>query len=616
MVAFLSAVPSVVEFSWPDITQKRSRPVTVKWATGENRAGRVTVSTGGPPQVVGPAAGSLSGEATFEIWLDQTATVELRSVDGATLFGTAVVTTKKDAFAEHMTDPNRKFIQNLSASAGIDSVLVRFQTPEPAIASILLRRRDNGAFAAVQTGQQLTQQHALSIQNLAQDTTFDLTIVALRRNPDNGGPIANNPVRVGTVVTGTRTVTVEWDLLWMRNDSDPGGTGEFALLVGAGGIGPDTTEGDHYFRDFPMLGDGGEWPLQGTVVIKRAPRTIWVMAHGQDDDNDPFSSFTLRGLWIEPGPPGTSGREEDDLAWAWVRTWIDTDQQAAGRSVPFVLATGTFAIAFTVFGSVKVERRDGRVTFPGLSLHRVKRDPRRFRSGSPIAAVKAALFPNDKGTIMVTKAPDGVLFISRATDRQAGTEAIAELGTFSGPITALMDFTGQVRVFATTEDAAVTAFRIGSGADLEPDSQSLGGSARTLAAAAAPGRVELFAVDGEGALSWLRLPLDAAAREWIGIDGGLTGDLVALAADSGDVGLFCRRTDGQVMHRLITDGGPAGEWDELGIAPHGNLVGEWVDEGRSVLLRSTAMGQDVGAMYWPGYPERGVASRWETLTPE
>ena len=615
MVAFLSAVPSVVEFSWPDITQKRSRPVTVKWATGENRAGRVTVSTGGPPQVVGPAAGSLSGEATFEIRLDQTATVELRSIDGATLFGTAIVTTKKDAFAEHLTDPNRKFIQNLSASAGIDSLHVTFQTPEPSTASMLLRRRDNGAFAAVQTGQQLTQQHTFSVQNLAQDTTFDLAVVAMRRDAKTGAG-TNNPARVGTVITGSRTVTVEWDLLWMRNDSDPGGTGEFELAVGAGGIDPDTTDGHHYFQDFPMLGDGGERPLQGVDVINHAPRTIWVMAHGQDDDNDLFGDITLRGLWTEPGSPGTLGREDDDLTWAWVRSWIDTDQQAAGRSVPFVLATGSFAIAFTVFGSVKVERRDGRVSFPGLSLHRVKRDPRRFRSGSPIAAVKAALFPSGKASIGVSKSPHGALIVSSAMDRRVGTELIADLGPFPGPVIALADSTGQVRVFATTEDAEVTAFRIDSDAEVSTDPQPLGGRARSLAAAAVAGRVELFAVDGEGVLSWLRLPLDAAAREWIGIDGGLTGDLVALAADSGDVGLFCRRTDGQVVHRLITDDGPAGEWDELGIAPDGNLVGEWVDEGRSVLLRSTARGQDVGAMYWPGYPERGVASRWETLTPE
>jgi hypothetical protein len=617
MVAFLSVSPNPVEFSWPDITLKRTRDVTVKWATGENRAGRVTVSTGGQPVTLPPAAGSLSGEAKFPIELGRSATVEFRSVDGSTTYQTVTVTTKKDAQAQYITDPDRSFIRSLNVLAGIDSVRVSFLTPEPAVASITLRRRDNGSIVAAPMEPFFSQQHMLSVPNLPQETEFDLKVVALRRNADNTvtvGDGAKNPTVSGALITGSRTVYVDFDLLWMRNDSDPRGSGEISLAVGAGGTFPASDFETPLYYHFEALADGGERPLSGTITGHRAPRTVWVMADGQDDDSDIFGGITLRGHDIEYGPPGTDGREDDYVTWAYARAWVDTDTMAEGRSVPLVVATGNFAIAFTVFGSVRVERRNGRVDFPGLRLHRVRPDYRRYRKASPVLGLLAALFPRRKGSLRVSTAPDGAVIVTSTDGHRTGRQELTDLGAFAGPVISLEDSTEQVWVFGTGEDGQVSAFRVPTGfTDASPEHRMLGGSVVALTAAATDRRIELFGVNGAGILSRLSLDLNGTAAEWEAIGDGFVGDLAAVATDLGGPAVFCRRDDGQVVHRLFVAGERRdndGAWDDLAVAPDGVLAADWVDDGRSILLRSTASDHSEAVLYWPRYPEADAATEW------
>src|SRR4051812_9255738 len=111
MVAFISAAPDPVVFTYPDVYFNRALDVNVGWDTGEPTVkGRVFRSLNG-----GPEAGLLgpdlpSGTRGEKILLGQTLTFVLRRPDNGQELARATVTTKKNALAEHMTDPDLGFI--------------------------------------------------------------------------------------------------------------------------------------------------------------------------------------------------------------------------------------------------------------------------------------------------------------------------------------------------------------------------------------------------------------------------------------------------------------------------------------------------------------------------
>jgi hypothetical protein len=619
MVAFVSATPNPVVFTWPDITEGRRLDVDVGWATGDNRPGRVTIAIDGVARPPVPAAGAPSGTTRFQIGSGQSATAELTSLDGRTSYGLTTITTAKDALASYMTDPDRTFIQKLNVSVGVDSLAVSFTTPKDAVGFLLLRRRDTGIAVAAPMEPDFGQQHHLSVTGLAQDTTYDLSVIALRPNAQGGvtlGSGAKNPTEAAAVTTGSRTVTVFFDSISVRNDSDPGGTGELHFALGAGGVVPSTDFGQAYFDD-EDFGDGGERAVGLSVAGPRAPVLIWIRADGYDDDGGFFTGVGVGGFVRGMTPAGTHGEEFSGLARAEVTVWVDTNELAAGRRVPVVLETGSFALAYTVFAAVQVERRPGTVRFldlrplpqrPRLPFGRRLRDSmaltarRRVPIGSPRGQVRASLLP-----------PDGALALVRATGSPGRNEELVELGIVPTVAVAIEDAAGRGWVFAADAQARVLA--LSADADGPAPDDPLPVRAVGLAVAAPHDRLILVAVDPDGVLWTVDVADGRAVTDPRPIGERITAELTTLTSGSGAVSVFARRDDGQIVHRRLSsaDEPRDGRWDELGLVGPGELSAEWVDDGSGVLVHVVlpAGGETAEAvLYWPSYPEPNAWSDW------
>lgn len=619
MVAVVTATPNPVVFTWPDIAQQRMLDVDVGWDTGDKRPGRVTIAVDGKVRPPVPAAGAASGTTRFQIGLGQTATAELTSVDGKTSFGLTTITTQKDPLAAYMTDPDRTFIQKLNVSVGIESIAVTFTTADVAFGHLLVRRRDTGAVVAAPMEPDFGLHHRLTVPNLAQQTVYDVQVIALRRNAQGGvtlGSGARNPTRSVAVTTGVRTVTVFFDSIWVRNDSDPGGTGELHFALGAGGVIPSTDFGPAFFddRDF---GDGDVREVGRSVVGPRAPRQIWVRADGYDDDGGFFTGVGVGGFRRGMTPPGTDGAEHDGLARAEVTVWVDTDELATGRRVPLTLETGSFAFAYTVFAAVQVDRRPGQVKFlDGQVLPqrpRLPLDPR-VRDSIMLTARRRALFGSPRGQVAASLLPpDGALAVLRATGSTDRIDEVVEFELVPTVAVAIADAAGRGWVFAADAQARVFAVPADSDGPLPGDPLPV--RAVGLQVAAPTGRLVLLTADPDGVLWIVGLSDGRAVGDPRPIGRRISAELTTLTSDSGAVSVFALRNDGQVVHRLLRPADDAGDgpWDELGDVGVGELSAEWVADGAGLLLHVGLPGGGEVAeavLYWPRYPEPDGRSEW------
>jgi hypothetical protein len=618
MVAIVTATPNPVVFSWPDLQQGRLVDVDVVWDTGDQRPGQVTVAIAGVPNKPVPAAGAPTGSTRFQIGFGQSATAELKSPDGRTSYGLTTITTVMDALAAYMTDPDRTFIRNLNVSVGIESLTVTFTTPDEAVGFLLLRQRNTGVAVAAPMEPDFGRQHRLAVPNLAQDTEYDLSVIALQRNAQGGvtlGSGAKNPTRAFAVTTGSRTVTVFFDSISVRNDSDPGGTGELHFALSAGGVLPSTDFGQAYFDD-EDFGDGGERAVGSSVLGPRAPTLIWVRADGYDDDGGFFTGVGVGGFVRGMTPAGTHGEESSGLARAEVTVWVDTDACASGRRVPLVLETGSFALAYTVFGAVQVDRRPGTATTldrrPLPQRKRLSLD-RRLRDSMTLKPRRRAPFGSSRGGIRASLLPpDGALALMRASGSPGRTDEVVELDIVPTVAVAVEDAAGRGWVFVADAEARVRA--LPADADGPRPDDPLPVRAVALAAAAPDDRIALFAADPDGVLWTVDVVDGRATGDPRRIGRRITAELTTLTSDSGAVSVFACRDDGQVVHRLLRSADEPGDgrWDELGAVGVGELSVEWVDDGAGLLLHVLGpAGEAVETvLYWPQYPDPGTRRDW------
>ena len=374
MCAYLSASPNPVEFSYQKVRGGSPRTVRVAWPATVPKA-KIVVSAGTVTLPVTLESTKVQDHpsglfrATFPIRLGQTAVVSLFSGNAATPVGSVTVTTRKDAMAAYLTDPHPFVIRDLAVELGVEEVTVRFSTSIATVGWVILRRKDDPSVVHDSMGSWFQLQHSHRIPLLAQGTTYRLTVIALKSDAQGRitlGSDAGNPTVLGTVTTGMRSVHVEFNRLLVRNDSDPGGTGELSFGFGAGSVERQQLYPPAHFYDNDDLGDGQVVGLGRHVTADRASRWLWLQANGYDDDSGfrPGSGIGVAGTGPTFVLPGTSGDETDDVTTAGVTRWIDTDTLASGQRTAVDLATGDFALAYTVFSALTVTRRPGSVSLP------------------------------------------------------------------------------------------------------------------------------------------------------------------------------------------------------------------------------------------------------------
>lgn len=216
MVSYISATPNPVVFSYPDVVLHHQLDVSVGWDTGAPTVkGRVLRSINGAAEAPLAGAPRASGTVVEKISLDQVLTFILRRATGGQELARTTVTTKKDALATYMTDPDLNFIFSLKVNPGVDSIGIAFQTKQPVVPYVEIRRQGSGELVDSWFGTGGFRQQHQNVFNgfgagLPQDTAFDVRIVAMK--DIGGGRVsmgsgAHNPEVRGPVTTGSRTVT-------------------------------------------------------------------------------------------------------------------------------------------------------------------------------------------------------------------------------------------------------------------------------------------------------------------------------------------------------------------------------------------------------------------------
>ena len=617
MVAIVTATPNPVVFSWPDVQGERLRDVDVVWDTGDNRSGQVTV-TMGDKQIKSNTG--RTGTVRFQIGFGKKASANLVGADGRN-YGYTEITTRPDALADYMID--QAFIRKLNVSVGSDSLAVTFTTEDDAVGFLLVRSRATGIAVAAPMEPDFGRQHRLSVPALAQETIYDLSVIALRRNAQGGvtlGSGAKNPTELVTITTGSRTVTAFFDSISVHNDSDPGGSGELHFGLSAGGVIPATDFGMEFFDDVDF-GDGGERAVGRSVTGRRAPHHIWVRADGYDDDGGFFTGVGVGGFVRGMTPVGTHGEESGGLARAEVTVWVDTDELASGRRVPVMLQTGSFALSYTVFAAVQVDRRPGTATFLDLRpLPQRRRLPlgRPLRDSMTVTARRRVPFGGAPGAVRASLLPpDGALALLRASGSPDRNDEVVELGVVPTVAVAIEDAAGRGWVFAVDAESRVLVLGVDADGPARPDPLPV--RAVGLAVAAPDDRVALFAADPDGVLWTVDLADGRPVADPRRIGRRISAELTTLTSDTGAVSIIACRDDGQVIHRLLRSADEPGDgrWDELGAVGVGELSAEWVDDGAGLLLHvGLPRGGEAAeaVLYWPRYPDADGRTDW-TLVP-
>lgn len=638
MVAFISAVPNPVIFTYPDVRLSRQRDVSVGWDTGDKAVkGRVYRSVGGAAEVAVPGAPSTAGSTTEKIALGQVVDYVLRRAADNYEFGRTTVTTKKDALAEYLTDPDRGFIFNLNVDPRVETVFVAFQSKRAAVPYVEVRRHDNGQLVDSWMGSDFRQQHARELNGFGagfpQETLLDLRIMALK--DAGGGRVAlgsgaNNPEVRGSVTTGSRTVSFSFDRVHVRNDGDPAGAGEFTFTFGVGDVvtrrplGPVPTWGE---GDIPA---GYDRDLNRVIAVEHAPRRMWAQVVGREDDGS-FGDFlghpTGLGVGVGGGPafdvPGSSGFEVAEGAVAWVTQHFDLEE-APDRQLPFVMSTGNFAIAFDVYGSTRVTRRRGQNHFTGLRLGRVrKRLPFHDRIDVttkvlPVGSSRSAVRPDGVATVML--GPDASVVVRLVNPRTSTGMLFDAGGRFEESIT-VVNTERELYVLGVTPAGQLLARDLGS---IPPEGEWMPLGDRLAGPVCAVNRgscVDVLARDEEGNVQHLVLGR-GAAHGWTRLGGPVMGPVAATTTAAGELAVFGLGPRGDIVHQRLT--GDArwvpgeGKWEsvcraDVGPASDAAIHVEWVSAA-DLVVSVTASDELVGAVLWQDFPRPEGRGEWTPVT--
>jgi hypothetical protein len=637
MAANISASPKLVVFTYPDVVFHRQLDVSISWNTGDPKVtGRVFRSLNGGAETPLAGAARVSGTAAEKISLDQVLTFVLRKAKGGQELSRTTVTTQKNALAAHMTDPDLGFIFSLKLDVGADSLGVAFQTKQPAVPWVEIRRQDTGELVDLSMSGGFRQQHQLLFNGfhggLPQETAFNVRIAALK---DIGGgrvrlgSSSYNPEVRGVVITGSRSVTFHFGNVYVRNDGDPAGAGEFTFWFGVGDV-----------RTQQLLGPVEEWKgdiparysrdVNKFITIDHAPRTMWYQVVAWEDDTS-FGDLLGHpgGLGFAqptgPGylPPGTDGREVDEGCIAWVTHHFDTNE-APDRNRPFGMQTGNFAIAYDVFGETTVTLRKGINKFRGVPLGRVmttrKMSARALVHSMVLQAGRTRTIRRGRDLLTVSLGPDGNVLV-RAADPRTGIGSMADLGgRFDASVTLVASPHDTVHILGLSPSGEVVARTLAPPECATDDGWTHLGGAFTGAVTAVDRDcgVDVMARDAEGRVFHRTLPIGGSQGDWTRIGQCVAGPVAASGTLAGDLAVFGLGSDGRILHKRLTADGEwiteSGDWDVLGrvdgpTAAEGTISVHWPTDHD--LIVSVFVGDDLaGALLWRCYPEPDRDAGW------
>lgn len=637
MVAFISATPNPVIFTYPDVIFHHQLDVSIGWDTGDPAVkGRVFRSLNSGPEVRLAGAALSNGTTTDKIALDQVLTVVLRRATNSQELARTTVTTQKNALAAYMTDPDLGFIFSLNVKPGVDTIAIAFQTKQPAVPYVELRRHDSGELADGWMGGDFRQQHQREFngfgRGLPQDTAFDVLIVAMK--DIGGGRVrmgsgAHNPEVRGAVTTGARTVSFLFDLIHVRNDGDPGmkGAGEFTFTFGVGDavtqqrLGPMESWGE---GDIPA---GYDREVAKTITVDHAPRRMWAQVNAWEDDtfilNPDTQGFGMPGIAPSYDPPGSYGWESDYGSFASVTGHFDTDETASGRQRGFIMSTGDFSIAYDVFGSMTVTRRNGVNNFRGLTVGRVKTHPKLIQQvltrSAVLPAGRTLTVAMSRGFAAVSLKPDGAVIV-RTDNPRTGEGCLTDLGgRFDTSVTLVASSHDTLHVIGLTSSGEVVARTVRPGYATEGGWIDLGGAfTGDVTCVARDGLVDVLACDAEGRVFHRTLPTGERDGDWKHIGSGVGHPVAATGTPAGDLAVFGLDPHGRILHKRLTAGGKwrprSDEWDALcpiddRTAAKGAIGLHWATERD--LIVSVFVGDDLaGALLWCNYPEPDRDPEW------
>ena len=627
---------------------------TISWDTGSAQRGRVymVATPRSIPQKAAlfagnPATGDRNGSRALSVKVGSTYTLILRQANNSAVLATLVVKVvdASDQAAAQATaaillqrsNPTQA-IYSLSVLAGIDTVRVLFSTVQPTIPAVRVEALDGSLVTATLaiSGGLHTEHDALlgGASALDLNTTFKLKIIASGHD-FRGGPY--DAVATAQFTTGSRFAIVNFDTINVWRDGDSGGDGEFVFTFGAGDPVDLSNLGepwpDNYYGD--INDDDPPVSVDRSIDIPLAPRNLWVGVVGRDDDHTIFEIGTGRVGPRRPFFHGVPDSSSQDYGWAdesYVTGVFDISDLVGGGTVPMVLTTGNFGVAFTVNGSIAVQTR------PGISPV-IRSLSTMSKETSDIAAlVKAGVFggltpkggkPGNRRGQLVARGADGAVYRSMPnTERWTPRDESWALAApaVEGPVIAVAAEKNRLAFFALDPQGAVLRADVvgersaAAWRKLTPRSKD-GRFTGALAAVTQAKSIELLAHDDAGAMFHLTLPLKGGRPEsdWRRIGEGLQGEFQTVSLGKDAFAVFALGRNGEVMHRIHRNGHWRKDGWQVIAGASGVLLGAagagsgsvQSDESEPMGVALAVIGEDLKlhTLHWRDYPAK-QPERW------
>jgi hypothetical protein len=610
---------------------------TIIWSTDSAQRGRVylTVTKGGTVTVSdllfsgNAAIGDTAGSKTLTVAFGSSYALTLRDAANNAVLATLTVTVQDIqpvllAEALRWANLDKKFnpaqaIYNLKVNADIDTCRVRFKTTQPSVPSIAATDADGNVVAsALPLFGGLRTEHDVLLGEmvpLPQATELTLKIVV------SGHTMTGQPTQAqatSAFKTGSRHAVIDFQEIHVRLDGDPDGEGEFRWTFGAGDADTEAELGKPWPVFKKDMSDGNRAPIREQISIPFAPRRLWVLAFGQDDDTNAFDARGILGLrapYYHGEGSGWITRPEEDTAW--VERHFDISGVNEG-ALPIELSTGDFGVAFTIKGRIIISsvaaRSPAFVSFPDFARGRI------FQIDKPstVSATFGTVWNQQPGEAdqprlgrTIARGPDGAVY------RQT-LDAAGRWRPDQGWMPAAPAVEGVVTV-AATEDDRIALFTVDAkGAVLRADLgsrddagrwRSLGGRfAGTVGAVVRRKTIELVAHDGDGAVFHRTVTAEGErGADWQRIGTGVKGEPIAVALDAEAFAVFALGQSGEVLVKHHRDSRwQAKDWQVIaGVA--GTRLGAAAIEGQGVAL--AVIDQDLKLHTLLARDERGVAPK-------
>jgi hypothetical protein len=642
MAASITASPNPVGFWAP--TDKRK--TTISWDTGGvNGYVKLRQDTGAELNFdvgtnLSKHSKDFSTDSSPPLALGSSFTFTLYRQDNDKVLAQVTLTTED--LEQRMLDQTSKWamqqralggapqaITDLTIAAGVDTVRVSFGTVQPTIPSVTVHAADGTQVAAwlPLLGGFQTQHECILGQNvpLDQQTSYQLRIVA------SGSYFGkeHDAIVTQSFVTGSRKVTLFFDSIKVRKDGDPAGAGEFEFFFHAGDSDGGARLGYALWGEGDISDDDPPVDVSRTIEIEQAPRGVYALVLGVDEDFDtiPYPGEGLPDFY-PPTPyqgEGSWWASSYDYDAAWVTRVFPIHDVFGAAASTFEMSTGDFGVAFDVFGRLMVEGVAG----TNITVRKTRKGRRYPLSSHAVLTAPGAFdavgADNGKSRVVGLSA-DGAIY-SKAVgapngdSRHEGWARIAD--GVAGPVTVLAAGPDRIELFALDAEGGLSAATAGSGRPakgwrrlggqfVEPVVAVSGDGSRTELLGLAEGGVVLHRSTASGQRS--------SKDGWEQIGEGVAGSLQALPLRNGGLGVFALGPDGAVLHkrRGPRRWQPAGaKWSSLGGTDAVRLVAEQFDEN-GVGLATIAADGSLALLLWPDYPagdpgpwtKRGTLESW------